>query len=111
VTLDVFLESETGFDREAAEATFARNGVPADSTVTTADGGEASVSIDDDGAVVVIESLTPDSRRSCSTSRAARGWRSCPRTGRRTRSSPAKQRCPMSWNHCTWARQRSSTKP
>jgi hypothetical protein len=60
VTLDVFLESETGFDREAAEAAFARNGVPADSTVTTADGGEASVTIDDDGAVVVIESLTPE---------------------------------------------------
>jgi hypothetical protein len=60
VTLDVFLESETAFDREAAEAAFARNGVPADSTVTTADGGEASVTIDDDGAVVVIESLTPE---------------------------------------------------
>jgi hypothetical protein len=60
VTLDVFLESETGFDREAAETAFARNGVPAHSTVTTADGGEASVTIDDDGAVVVIESLTPE---------------------------------------------------
>jgi hypothetical protein len=60
LTLDVFLESDEGFDREAAETAVARNGVPADSTVTTADGGEASVTIDDDGAVVVIESLTPE---------------------------------------------------
>ncbi len=60
MTLDVFLESEEEFDRETAETAFARNGVPADSTVTTADGGEASVSIDDDGCVVVIQSLTPE---------------------------------------------------
>jgi hypothetical protein len=58
--LDVFLESENGYDREAVELALARNGVPADSTVTTADGGEASVSIDDDGSVFVIESLTPE---------------------------------------------------
>ena len=58
--LDVFLESGETFDREAAETAFARNGVPADSTVTTADGGEASLSIDDDGAVFVIRSLTPE---------------------------------------------------
>ena len=60
MTLDVFLESDDGFDREAAETAFARNGVPEGSTVTTADGGEASVSIDDDGCVVVIQSLTPE---------------------------------------------------
>jgi hypothetical protein len=60
MTLDVFLESGEAFDRDAAETAFARNGVPADSTVTTADGGEASVSIDDDGAVFVIRSVTPE---------------------------------------------------
>ena len=60
MTLDVFLESEDEYDREAVELALARNGVPADSTVTTADGGEASVSIDDDGSVFVIESLTPE---------------------------------------------------
>ena len=60
MTLDVFLESEEGFDREAVELVLARNGVPAESTVTTADGGEASVAIDDDGSVFVIESLTPE---------------------------------------------------
>jgi hypothetical protein len=60
VTLDVFLESDDGYDREAVELALARNGVPADSTVTTADGGEASVSIDDDGSVFVIESLSPE---------------------------------------------------
>jgi hypothetical protein len=58
VTLDVFLESAGEFDRDAAEAALARNGVPADSTVTTADGGEASVSVDDDGCVFVVTSLT-----------------------------------------------------
>ena len=60
MTLDVFLESGDGFDREAAEAALARNGVPDSATVTTADGGEASVSIDDDGCVFVVESLTPE---------------------------------------------------
>ena len=60
MTLDVFLESDDGFDRETVERALARNGVPADSTVTTADGGEASVSLDDDGSVFVIESLTPE---------------------------------------------------
>jgi hypothetical protein len=58
LTLDVFLESGDAFDRDAAERAFAHNGVPTDATVTTADGGEASVSIDDDGAVFVIRSLT-----------------------------------------------------
>ena len=60
MTLDVFLESDDGYDREAVELALARNGVPPDSTVTTADGGEASVSIDEDGCVVVIQSLTPE---------------------------------------------------
>jgi hypothetical protein len=60
MTLDVFLESGDAFDREAAEAALARNGVPADAAVTTADGGEARVSVDDDGCVFVIESLTPE---------------------------------------------------
>jgi hypothetical protein len=60
VTLDVFLESDDGFDRETVERALARNGVPADATVTTADGGEASVSVDEDGAVFVIDSLTPE---------------------------------------------------
>ena len=60
MTLDVFLESDTDFDREEVERVLARNGVPVDSTVTTADGGEASVSLDDDGSVFVIQSLTPE---------------------------------------------------
>jgi hypothetical protein len=60
VTLDVFLESDDGFDRETVERALARNGVPADATVTTADGGETSVSVDEDGAVFVIDSLTPE---------------------------------------------------
>ena len=60
MTLDVFLESDTDFDREEVERVLARNGVPADSTVTTADGGEVSVSLDDDGSVFVIQSLTPE---------------------------------------------------
>jgi hypothetical protein len=60
VTLDVFLESDEDIDREEVERVLARNGVPTDSTVTTADGGEASVSLDDDGSVFVIQSLTPE---------------------------------------------------
>ena len=60
MTLDVFLESDTDFDREEVERVLARNGIPADSTVTTADGGEASVTLDDDGSVFVIQSLTPE---------------------------------------------------
>jgi hypothetical protein len=60
VTLDVFLESDEEIDREEVERVLARNGVPTDSTVTTADGGEASVSLDDDGSVFVIQSLTPE---------------------------------------------------
>ena len=92
MTLDVFLESGDAFDREAAEAALARNGVPPESaTVTTADGGEASVTVDDDGCVFVVESLTPELARSCSTSRGARGWRSFLPTARRTRSSPARR--------------------
>ena len=60
MTLDVFLESDEEIDREVVERALARNGVPTDSTVTTADGGEASVSLDDDGSVFVIQSLTPE---------------------------------------------------
>jgi hypothetical protein len=60
VTLDVFLESGDAFDREATEAALARNGVPDNATVTTADGGEASVTVDDDGCVFVVESLTAE---------------------------------------------------
>ena len=60
MTLDVFLESDDEIDREEVERGLARNGVPTDSTVTTADGGEASVSLDDDGSVFVIQSLTPE---------------------------------------------------
>ena len=58
MTLDVFLESDDEIDREEVERVLARNGVPTDSIVTTADGGEASVSLDDDGSVFVIQSLT-----------------------------------------------------
>ena len=36
----------------------AAHGVGADSIVTTADGGEASVSLDEDGAVFVVRSVT-----------------------------------------------------
>jgi hypothetical protein len=60
VTLDVFLESDAGFDRDVAEAALARNGVSTDSSVSTADGGEAAVTIDDDGCVFVVRSLTPE---------------------------------------------------
>jgi hypothetical protein len=60
VTLDVFLESAAEFDRDAAEAALARNGVAADSSVSTADGGEAEITVDDDGCVFVVRSLTPE---------------------------------------------------
>ncbi len=60
MSLDVFLESAEEFDREATETALARNGVPADANITTSDGGEASVTVDDDGCVFVIESLTPE---------------------------------------------------
>ena len=60
MTLDVFLESAGGFERDAAEEALARNGVAADSTLTTADGGDASVTIDDDGCVFVVKSLTQE---------------------------------------------------
>ena len=59
MSLDIFLEAEE-FDREATETALARNGVPADANITTSDGGEASVTVDDDGCVFVIESLTPE---------------------------------------------------
>ncbi len=58
MTLDVFLESGDDIDREQVEAALARHGVGADSIVTTADGGDAGVSVDDDGAVFVVRSLT-----------------------------------------------------
>jgi hypothetical protein len=60
VTLDVFLESAAEFDRDAAEAALARNGVAADSSVSTADGGEAELTVDDDGCAFVVRSLTPE---------------------------------------------------
>ncbi len=60
MSLDIFLESAEEFDREATETALARNGVPADANITTSDGGEASVTVDDDGCVFVIESLTPE---------------------------------------------------
>jgi hypothetical protein len=59
LSLDVFLESGDGFDREAAEKVLAANGIASDSIVTTADGGEASVSVDEDGVTLVIRALTP----------------------------------------------------
>ncbi len=58
MTLDVFLESSGDFERDEAEKALARNGVAADSTVATADGGDASVTLDDDGCVFVVKSLT-----------------------------------------------------
>jgi hypothetical protein len=58
VSLDVFLESGDELDHERVEGALARNGVAADSIVTTADGGEASVSLDDDGTVFVVRMLT-----------------------------------------------------
>ena len=58
MTLDVFLESAGDFERDEAEAALARYGVAADSTVATADGGDASVTVDDDGCVFVVKSLT-----------------------------------------------------
>jgi hypothetical protein len=58
VSLDVFLESGDELDHERVEGALARNGVAADSIVTTADGGEATVALDDDGAVFVVRVLT-----------------------------------------------------
>jgi hypothetical protein len=58
LSLDVFLESGGELDRERVESVLARNGVAADSIVTTADGGEASVSLDEDGVVFVARSVT-----------------------------------------------------
>ena len=58
LSLDVFLESVDELDVEDVEAALARHGVGADSIVSTADGGEAGVSVDDDGAVFVVRSLT-----------------------------------------------------
>ena len=58
MSLDVFLESGDELDREDVEAALALHGVGADSIVSTADGGEAAVSVDDDGAVFVVRSLT-----------------------------------------------------
>jgi hypothetical protein len=58
VTLDVFLESGDALRPRGGRGALARNGVAGDATVTTADGGEASVSLDDDGSVFVIQSLT-----------------------------------------------------
>jgi hypothetical protein len=60
VTLDVFLESAGEFERDETEKALARNGVSADSTVATADGGDASVTLDDDGCVFVVQSLTQE---------------------------------------------------
>ena len=58
MSLDVFLETGDAFDREATEAALAQNGIASDSIVVTADGGEASVSVDDDGCVFVVRTLT-----------------------------------------------------
>ena len=58
MSLDVFLESGDELDRERVESALARNGIAADSIVTTADGGEASVSLDEDGVVFVARSVT-----------------------------------------------------
>jgi len=58
LSLDVFLESGDELDRERVEGALATHGIGVDSIVTTADGGEASVSLDDDGAVFVVRSLT-----------------------------------------------------
>jgi hypothetical protein len=58
LTLDVFLESGEDIDREQVEAALARHGVGADSVVSTADGGDAGVSLDEDGAVFIVRSLT-----------------------------------------------------
>ena len=58
MTLDVFLESGDDIDREQVEAALARHGVGADSIVSTADGGDAGVSLDEDGAVFIVRSLT-----------------------------------------------------
>ena len=59
MSLDVFLESGRPLDREAVEEALARSGIASDSIVTTADGGEANVSVDDDGVAFVIRALTP----------------------------------------------------
>jgi hypothetical protein len=60
LSLDVFLESADEVDRAAVEAALARNGLSADSIATTADGGEANVSLDEHGAAFVVRTLTPE---------------------------------------------------
>jgi hypothetical protein len=62
--LDVFLESAGEFDRDAVEAAFAANGIGGDGApVATADGGSASVTLEDDSCGFLIEKLTPDLAR------------------------------------------------
>jgi hypothetical protein len=62
--LDVFLESAGEFDREAVEAVFAANGIAGDDAlVSTADGGSASATLEDDSCGFLIERLTPEVAR------------------------------------------------
>jgi hypothetical protein len=62
--LDVFLESAGEFDRDAVEAAFAANGIDGEgATISTADGGSASITLEDDSCGFLIEKLTPDLAR------------------------------------------------
>jgi hypothetical protein len=66
LTLDVFLTSfhggeEIAVDREALETALARKGFAGESTtVSTPDGGNAQLLVDDDGASFLVQTLTPE---------------------------------------------------
>jgi hypothetical protein len=59
--IDVFLESFERFDRDAVEAALARNGV--ETEARTADGGDATVEVDEDGVAFFVRTLTPELAR------------------------------------------------
>jgi hypothetical protein len=67
--LDVFLTSfrggeEVPVDLDALEAALAANGISGErATVRTADGGNAQVLVDTDGASFMVEQLTPELSR------------------------------------------------
>jgi hypothetical protein len=94
VSLDVFLESGDELDHERVEGALARNGVAADSIVTTADGGEASVSLDDDGTVFVVRMLTRELAQVMFDVAAAAGLAILPADGTPTALVPGEATVP-----------------
>ena len=106
VTLDVFLESARRLRprrrrRRRSRGTASRR----TRRSTTADGGDASVTLDDDGCVFVVKSLTQELAQILfDVARERAIWRSSPPTARRSRSSPATPRWTTSWSRCTSTR-------